>query len=129
MPPVLVSELASEEASGRLLCQVSGPAVQPSFGLFTTDTGILTGKVSGSAADFCPVSVVTKTLSRSCHNRDMKITGAVMLNFTVFSRKISVKFIITAPVNFVIRMSRSCHNRVTKLEYTRRAGAPVWFMS
>ena len=59
--PVLVSELASEGASGRLLCQVRGSYVTASFWPFTTDTSILTGKVSGPPSDFC--NGVTET----CH--------------------------------------------------------------
>ena len=35
--------------------------MQPSFDPFTTDTDVLTGKVSGPAVDFCPT--VTKSLS------------------------------------------------------------------
>ena len=52
-PHVLVSELASEGASGRLLCQVSGSTVQPSFWPSCKVRCVLIGKVSGPPSDFC----------------------------------------------------------------------------
>ena len=59
MPPVLVSELASEGASGRLLCQVQGRSMRASFGPFANGICVLTEKVPGPAGHFCPVSVVS----------------------------------------------------------------------
>ena len=58
----LVSELASEGASGRLLCQVRGSSVRASFWPFTSRICVLTEKVSGPAGHFFP-TVVTET----CH--------------------------------------------------------------
>ena len=62
-----------------------------------------------------PVFFVTRML-RNLYKRVTKITGAVMMNFTVFQQKKIVKFIITAPVIFVTRMSRLCHNRDMKIK-------------
>ena len=97
-----------------------------------------------------------KSVTRSCHKRHMKMTGAKTINFAFFQEKICeihrfrschfrdtnvtnfvhtrhennrscydefhsffskkiVKFIITAPVIFVTRMSRLCHNRDMKI--------------
>ena len=113
LPPVWFLSSRAKGPRGGCYVRSGGSSMTASFGPFTTDTCVLTGKVSGPPSDFCPT--VTETLSRSCHNRDMKITGAVMMNFTVFFQKKSVKFIITAPVIFVTRMSRFCHNRDMKM--------------
>ena len=121
-PPFWFLSSRAKGPRGGCYVRSGGWSMTASFGPFTTDTTyVLTEKVSGSAADFCP-TVVTETVTIVT----WKWQERKRKNLCFFRKK-SVKFIIFAPVIFVTRMSRFCHNRDMKMAGAKTKNCASFF--